>query len=81
MHLFKYDMKSTTISKTQSPKLVRINKFVAMVAFLWFVASIALLLFAGSSAHAAQSKKPQRQHLKPVEQMTMLDVPQSAARG
>jgi preprotein translocase subunit SecG len=83
MHLFKQDMKSPTLSKAQNPKLIRVNRYVALVAFLWFVASLALLLFAGSSsAHAVQPRKPQPQNLNTAQQMTMLlDIPQPAARG
>ena len=72
------DMKFTELN-TQNPKLARLNKYVAMVAFLWFIASLALLLFAGSnSAHAAQPHPAQphptmrQQELaKPAQQMTM----------
>jgi len=65
-------MKLTELN-TQNPKLTRLNKYVAMVAFLWFIASLALLLFAGSnSAHAAQPKAPRQENLGPVHQMTML---------
>jgi len=75
-------MNLRTISNTQNPKLVRINKYVAMVAFLWFVASLALLLFAGSnSAHAAQPKKPHQQHQKPAHQMTLFDHSQAGILG
>lgn len=74
-------MKSSFVINTKNPKVARLNKYVVMVAFLWFVASIALLLFAGSnSAHASQPK-PQREHQKPALQMTMLDVDQVSARG
>jgi preprotein translocase subunit SecG len=64
-------MKSKQIINTQNPKVARLNKCVAMVAFLWFVASLALLIFAGSnSAHAAQPSK--HDHQKSPHQMTML---------
>jgi preprotein translocase subunit SecG len=66
-------MKSKKILNTQNPKVARLNKCVAMVAFLWFVASLALLIFAGSnSAHAAQPRPLKRDHQKPAQQMTML---------
>jgi preprotein translocase subunit SecG len=65
-------MKSRKILNTQNPKVARLNKCVAMVAFLWFVASLALLIFAGSnSAHAAQPRPLKRDH-QPAQQMTML---------
>jgi preprotein translocase subunit SecG len=66
-------MKLTELN-TQNPKLARLNKYVAMVAFLWFIASLALLLFAGSnSAHAVQPHPTPRQPelAKPAQQMTM----------
>jgi len=67
-------MKSKQIINTQNPKVARLNKCVAMVAFLWFVASLALLIFAGSSsAHAAQHKPAQHDHQKSPHQMTMLE--------
>jgi len=84
-------MKFTELNK-QNPKLARLNKYVAMVAFLWFIASLALLLFAGSnSAHAAQPAQPQpaqpyptlRQPElpKPAQQMTMRVHLEPSARG
>jgi preprotein translocase subunit SecG len=51
-------------------RVTRLNKLVIMVTFLWFVASIALLLFASGSAHAAQSSPSK--HEKPAQQMTSL---------
>jgi preprotein translocase subunit SecG len=75
-------MKSSNFLNTQNPKLVRLNKYVALVVFLWFVASLALLLFAGSSsAHAAQPKPAHRQHQKPEGQMTRLDTTGAPTRG
>ncbi len=86
-------MKLTELNK-QNPKLARLNKYVAMVAFLWFIASLALLLFAGSSsAHASQPAHPQlnppqpnptmRQPelTKPAQQMTMRVHLERSARG
>lgn len=55
----------------------RLNKLVIMVAFLWFVASIALLLFASGSAHASQ-RPSKHQHQKAAQQMTSLRAPQAA---
>ncbi len=74
-------MKLTDLN-TQNPKLARLNKYVAMVAFLWFIASLALLLFAGSSsAHATQPRRPQQQHQKPAHQMTLFDRGQAGVLG
>jgi len=74
-------MKLTELN-TQNPKLARLNKYVAMVAFLWFIASLALLMFAGSnSAHAAQPRKPRPELQNRAHQMTMLDFEKASARG
>jgi hypothetical protein len=72
-------MKLTELN-TQDPKLARLNKYVAMVAFLWFVASLALLLFAGSnSAHASQPqpqpKRVQPKLAQPMTRLPELDTP------
>jgi preprotein translocase subunit SecG len=56
----------------------RLNKLVIMVAFLWFVASIALLLFASGSAHASQGPS-KHEHQKPAQQMTNLRTLRAAA--
>ena len=83
-------MKSSNFLNTQNPKLARLNKYVAMVTFLWFIASLALLLFAGSNsahaaqpAHDAQPKQPmtrQRAFPQPAQQMTMLDSAKAIGR-
>jgi preprotein translocase subunit SecG len=84
-------MKLTELNK-QNPKLARLNKYVAMVAFLWFIASLALLLFAGSnSAHASQPAQPQPKSVQPklrrpelsnpAQQMTMRVHLDRSARG
>ena len=74
-------MKSSNFLNTQNQKLARLNKYVAMVTFLWFIASLALLLFAGSnSAHAAQPRTAGPEHLKPAHQMTMLDSAKAIGR-
>jgi uncharacterized ion transporter superfamily protein YfcC len=70
---FKQNMKTTSLPNSQDRKLTRLNKYVAMVAFLWFVASLALLLFAGSSsAHATQPKLAPHHAPAPARQMTMV---------
>lgn len=74
-------MKSKQTLNTQNPKVARLNKYVVMVAFLWFVASLALLIFAGSSSAHAQQKPSQRDHQKPAHQMTLLEMHQPAFRA
>jgi preprotein translocase subunit SecG len=59
-------------------RVTRLNKLVIMVAFLWFVASIALLLFASGSAHAAQPSPSKHEHQKPA-QMTVIHTAEAAA--
>jgi hypothetical protein len=69
----KQDMKTNFLLNSQDRKLTRLNKYVAMVAFLWFMASLALLMFVGSSsAHATQPKAPRHQRPAPARQMTMV---------
>jgi len=60
-------------------RVTRLNKLVITVAFLWFVASIALLLFASGSAHAAQPRPSKHEHQKPAQQMTVIHTPQELA--
>jgi preprotein translocase subunit SecG len=58
-------------------RVTRLNKLVIMVAFLWFVASIALLLVATGSAHAAPAPS-RHEHQKPARQMTVIQTPEAA---
>jgi preprotein translocase subunit SecG len=70
-------MKNNFSLHRRRARVTRLNKLVIMVAFLWFVASIALLLFASGSAHAAQPSK--HAHQKPVQQMANLRPTRAAA--
>lgn len=72
---FKSEVQSSNFAGPSfaKPKIARLNKYVIIVAFLWFAASLALLLFAGSnSAHAAQPKTRPEIQPRPAHQMTML---------